>query len=98
MMDSFLVPESQETSKESKRTRSVERETKLTKMDLASLEARCHGDIEFIDIFKLKKNWNHVNLPFEGLGKKKLSTCIDNGICSAKDLLQHEGGNTKILP
>jgi len=67
---------SKKVSAAKKKQHSLEKEIQRQKMDLKLLEARHHGDVELIDAFKLKKNRNHTNLPFEGIGKEKLLTCI----------------------
>jgi len=58
----------------------------------------CHGDIEFIDIFKLKQNRNKTNLPFKVIEKMKLLLCADHGIATAKELLSYDGGILRHYP
>jgi len=96
--DYCLVHKDNEPSKDMKRMRSTERELKLARMDFQQPEARFHGNLEFIDIFKFKLNRNKTNLPFKGLGKKKLLLCVDHGIATVKELIAYDGTNPKILP
>jgi len=61
-----------EMSKARKKQRLLEDTVKDTQMDFQFLQARHDGDVEFIDVFRLKKNLNHTKLPFSGPGKAKL--------------------------
>ena len=54
------------------------------------------SDVEFIDVFKLKKNRNKIDLPFKGIGKKKLLLLIEAGITSAKELLEYDGSDQAV--
>lgn len=85
-------------SKARKKQRLLEDTVKDTQMDFQFLQARHDGDVEFIDVFRLKKNLNHTKLPFSGPGKAKLLMWIDHGITAAKELLACDGGSPKILP
>jgi len=69
-MDHQLVDKDNEPSKDVKQMRSIEHDLKLSQMDYQQLEARFLGNIEFVDIFKLKQNRSRTNLSFEGLGGK----------------------------
>ena len=81
-----------------KKQRSLEKEIKLLGMDIKSLENKCNGDIEFIDVFRMKKSRNHRQLPFKGLGEEKLLRCVHRKITTAKELIEHDGGDPAILP
>lgn len=57
------------------------------KMELKGKMSERESDIEFISIFKKKSNRNDCNLPFKGIGRRKLLTLTDHGITTAQELL-----------
>lgn len=65
---------------------------------LADRKAKLEGDVEFVSVFKLKENRNEIDLPFKGIGKKKLLVLIEAGVTSAKELLSYSGNNPAVLP
>jgi hypothetical protein len=44
------------------------RELKLMRSRLDGMRDLADGDIEFVDVFKKKRNRNEINLPFKGIG------------------------------
>jgi len=53
------------------------------KLELQGKTSERDGDIEFKQMFKQKSNRNNCNLPFKGIGRRKLLTLTDNGITAA---------------
>jgi len=99
-MDAFLA--SGITDPQMKKRLSMVGRLRNKRMDLKGKMAERDGDVEFIQTFKQKSNRNNYNLPFKGVGRRKLLTLIDHGITTAKELLNYDfddnASNRHVLP
>mgnify|MGYP000564592990 CR=1 FL=1 len=71
---------------------------RASQRELQSKQLAFDGDVQFIDVFRKKSNRNNYNLPFKGIGRKKLLMLIDRNVTSAKELLAHDGVNPVVKP
>jgi len=64
---------------------------RASQRELATAQSAFDGDIQFIQVFWKKSNRNNFDLPFKGIGRKKLLMLIDRNVTSAKELLHCDG-------
>jgi hypothetical protein len=95
-LDRFLTKRPE--SKAKKKRRTLQLDINRVERGIAAKKQAIEGDIEFINVFKLKANWNHTSVPFKGIGQSKSLKLIERGITTAKELIQYDGNDPEILP
>jgi len=91
-LHSVLVP----MTDQMKRFRGDRHQLVCLQRELQAVEDAFDGDVQFVNMFKKKKNRNSTNLPFRGTGKEKCLTLMSRGTLSAHDLLNCEGSDPAI--
>jgi len=95
-LDNVLIDTSKITPEE-KKARSLRHKLATLERDLKFKEEEAERDVLFVSVFQKKRNRNKFGLPFKGIGRKKLLLMIDLGMCTAKELLEHDGTNPAVL-
>ena len=83
----LAVPE----TREQKRRKSLQWEHTKAERQLQSKQSEFDTDVNFHKTSRRKENRNTIGEILPGIGKGKCDTLVQNGIRTARDLLQHDG-------
>lgn len=95
-LDSHLSQKAETPAR--KRRRIIQRDVTRVEREIAAKRQVHEEDVEFVNVFKMKENRNKIGLPFKGLGKTKILTLIGCGMTTAREPLDHNGGDPIVLP